>query len=510
MKRIIVVFICCLLLSLSSCSDSAIPVCPVIPGSHAAQTAETEVCGTEEEYALVDWMIFVKYNGRSYTRDFSEPTVIPEDRIGEPLGSVQSKPPSPTPVDYVTNVPDFTSFGYRIGAPFYTIKDIDPAYEIAVYDADAAEYHRLCYTDTLPRNTQIVRRSFLMEYNYPAVRLFEDYEDFSPAYREAFPAYDAAFFEDNVLAVVYLAEGSGSISHEVTTVRRVGDSIEIHIRREIPEVGTCDMAYWAIAAAISREDWDGASIVPCVSGYDAFPVTAKDNSASFYIEHPAYSYIVYRGKIYIPAEHTNVLLADHALGKQHGMIEHEIPETITAGYEAPDRSARNFNIGVPIYEISGMDSDYFIAAPQYEGGGNLLLYRYDAVLNAATGTLDEITIPAAEDMSGTLLTAASRAELEELFGQKEIPDVFSGMDDAFFAEHLAALIPFSSVRESTVIGIPAVYRMGDTVTICVQKDIAIPTDGKTERVRDVLVYASLKKEDSAGRTLQLWHTDFCE
>ena len=48
-------------------------------------------------------------------------------------------------------------------------------------------------------------------------------------------------------------------------VRRVGDSIEIHIRREIPEVGTCDMAYWTIAAAISREDWDGAEIVPVIN-----------------------------------------------------------------------------------------------------------------------------------------------------------------------------------------------------------------------------------------------------
>ena len=79
-----------------------------------------------------------------------------------------------------------------------------------------------------------------------------------------FPDYDEAFFRDNVLAVIYLEEGSGSVSHSVTGVRRVGDSIEIHVRREIPEVGTCDMAYWAIAAAISREDWDGAAIVPVI------------------------------------------------------------------------------------------------------------------------------------------------------------------------------------------------------------------------------------------------------
>ena len=116
-----------------------------------------------------------------------------------------------------------------------------------------------------------------MDYNYPAVRLFETYDAFSHAYREAFcntvshayraeyPDYDEAFFRDNVLAMIYLEEGSGSISHEVTSVRRVGDTIEISVRREIPMEGTCDMAYWAIAVPIFREDWDGAEIVPVIN-----------------------------------------------------------------------------------------------------------------------------------------------------------------------------------------------------------------------------------------------------
>ncbi|MBQ7298255.1 MAG: hypothetical protein IJW77_00255, partial [Clostridia bacterium] len=95
--------------------------------------------------------------------------------------------------------------------------------------------------------------------------LYQTYDEFPARHREQFPEYDTAFFENNVLAVVYLEEGSGSIAHEVTKVRRVGETIEIHIRREIPEVGTCDMAYWTVAVAISREDWDGAEIVPVIN-----------------------------------------------------------------------------------------------------------------------------------------------------------------------------------------------------------------------------------------------------
>jgi len=38
----------------------------------------------------------------------------------------------------------------------------------------------------------------------------------------------------------------------------------------VPEIGTCDMAYWAIAAAIPREDWDGAAIVPVINSHQAW------------------------------------------------------------------------------------------------------------------------------------------------------------------------------------------------------------------------------------------------
>ena len=106
---------------LSSCAgaNEVIPVCPDLTPFTESGRVETE-----EGYALVDWMIFVRYNGRSYTRDFSEPTVIPENQIGEMLGRVEHNPPTMVPVDY--EEPDFLSYGYRIGAPFYAIKDVNP------------------------------------------------------------------------------------------------------------------------------------------------------------------------------------------------------------------------------------------------------------------------------------------------------------------------------------------------------------------------------------------------
>ena len=89
MKRTCCLLILCLLLVSCAGANEVIRVCPDLP-----PFTESQSDVTEEAYALVDWMIFVRYNGRSYTRDFSEPTVIPEDQIGELLGTVESKPPS--------------------------------------------------------------------------------------------------------------------------------------------------------------------------------------------------------------------------------------------------------------------------------------------------------------------------------------------------------------------------------------------------------------------------------
>ena len=502
MRRILVVYLLCVSMLLSSCAgaNEVIPVCPDL-----TPFTESGHVETEEGYALVDWMIFVRYNGRSYTRDFSEPTVIPENQIGEMLGRVEHNPPTMVPVDY--EEPDLLSFGYRIGAPFYAIKDVNPAYEIAVYDADTAEYHRLQYTDYLPNRAQIVRGRLLADYNYPAVRLFETYDALPRDHKEQFPDYDELFFRDNVLAVMYLEEGSGSVSHSVTGVHRVGETIEINIRREIPAVGTCDMAYWAIAAAISREDWDGAAIVPRVSGYDEFPATAKNNAEPFYIGHPASVYVRFLEQIYISAgDHTNQPLAESALGQQLGTVEHEIPEKITAGYQAPDRSAKGFDVGVPIYEVLGMDPDYFIAVPEYAGGRNFLLYRYDGKIPAETKILYDERVR--ED--GELYSVKSRAGLDALFETGTAPDAFAEMDDAFFETKQVVLIPFLSRPQSIQYSIPAVYRMGDDTVFCVQRDIPIPTRGQEEQMCDVILCVILDKAGIVGTKFRLWHTTFSE
>lgn len=72
--------------------------------------------------------------------------------------------------------------------------------------------------------------------------------------------YDRAFFETHDLIFVVLEEPSGSIRHTVTKVRaemsmldRVQYFIQPYIERQVPEVGTDDMAEWHIIIEISKE-----------------------------------------------------------------------------------------------------------------------------------------------------------------------------------------------------------------------------------------------------------------
>ena len=78
-----------------------------------------------------------------------------------------------------------------------------------------------------------------------------------PSFEKALEKYDDAYFKDNMLALVLLQEGSGSIRHRVISAVRVGDEIAVNIEREVPEVGTSDMAEWHIILELSKADADG-------------------------------------------------------------------------------------------------------------------------------------------------------------------------------------------------------------------------------------------------------------
>ena len=71
--------------------------------------------------------------------------------------------------------------------------------------------------------------------------------DTTIGFLDACDKYDDAYFEDHILVMVLLEEGSGSIRHKVQSVRMSAiGQCRIYIDRIVPEAGTCDMAEWHI------------------------------------------------------------------------------------------------------------------------------------------------------------------------------------------------------------------------------------------------------------------------
>ncbi len=72
------------------------------------------------------------------------------------------------------------------------------------------------------------------------------YSDSSIGFLGACDKYDEEYFEDQILLMVLLEEGSGSIRHKVERVANGADGITVDITTIVPEIGTCDMAEWHI------------------------------------------------------------------------------------------------------------------------------------------------------------------------------------------------------------------------------------------------------------------------
>ncbi len=89
---------------------------------------------------------------------------------------------------------------------------------------------------------------------FPQIRVIKSVEDFNnyvSEFNNEFAnereKYDEKYFEEKTLIVLLLEEGSGSITHTVNDLVMSEDGkLYVYIDRNVPEVGTCDMAYWHI------------------------------------------------------------------------------------------------------------------------------------------------------------------------------------------------------------------------------------------------------------------------
>ena len=116
------------------------------------------------------------------------------------------------------------------------------------------------YVTALNFQCQYIRSdSYQSDAKYPqiqVIRSLQKLQDYcaDTVLSEACTRYDEAFFAENYLVFVLLEEGSGSIRHHVEAVEQTpGKALRISILREVPELGTCDMAQWHVILELSRD-----------------------------------------------------------------------------------------------------------------------------------------------------------------------------------------------------------------------------------------------------------------
>ena len=118
------------------------------------------------------------------------------------------------------------------------------------YAQDGCLYGRLVYsgdwhfphTETV--NTYAEWQSFFLSYSAGS--------DSDAGFAEGLASLDEAFFAEQSLLILYLEEGSGSYRHRVDQVIVEDGTVTVTLTTLQPEIGTCDMAYWAILIPIDK------------------------------------------------------------------------------------------------------------------------------------------------------------------------------------------------------------------------------------------------------------------
>lgn len=148
--------------------------------------------------------------------------------------------------------------------PFFigTLNEIKPTEnKLEDQDFDAQYIRTDGYHDNVkyPKITVIKSTDELNEYYNANKDLYfldhvdKVYSDTTIGFIDACEKYDDEYFEENILILVLLEEGSGSIRHEVKSVKAYRGNVEIDIAVKCPEVCTEDMAEWHIIIEIDKD-----------------------------------------------------------------------------------------------------------------------------------------------------------------------------------------------------------------------------------------------------------------
>ena len=168
-------------------------------------------------------------------------------------------------VDYLAQLVDMTVSAGPM-QPGESVNQGVPEPEAYAFDAQYIRTDGYSDDRSYPYHTVISSRAELTAYyeayknTYNLERREKVYSDSTIGFLDACDKYDDAYFERQNLVLIVLQEGSGSIRHEITDVRRHSmengtmDGWDVTIDVKAPEVVTDDMAQWHLFLEVQMGD----------------------------------------------------------------------------------------------------------------------------------------------------------------------------------------------------------------------------------------------------------------
>ena len=130
-----------------------------------------------------------------------------------------------------------------------TKQGIIATHETVSYSASYVRTNEVKEVDTYPNVILLSTVAELQDYLTTHKEIY-DIRDLN----DGIEKYDETYFSEHILALVVLEEPSGSIRHEVEEVFINDGVLTFQIKRNVPEVGTSDMAQWHIIVEMKKSE----------------------------------------------------------------------------------------------------------------------------------------------------------------------------------------------------------------------------------------------------------------
>jgi hypothetical protein len=96
-------------------------------------------------------------------------------------------------------------------------------------------------------------------------------------------------FKKHSVLIVPVSSGSGSENISISEIRKIGNTLYLDIKSEMPEIGTDDMATWWLVSTVKKDVLDGVKKAIasyrwfCKDGYEVYYSTVVEDNRPAYI-----------------------------------------------------------------------------------------------------------------------------------------------------------------------------------------------------------------------------------